>query len=216
MHVATGTVMHQVFTFEEPSARQRLVRIILLSVLIPFYIYHCMADEFAVHGILFLTMISLVIWKTRLMIRERITDPTDKSRLSSLATIGMICAALGYGLWNIDVHFCPTLIKWKQKVGMPWAIVLELHGWWHILTAVAAYTFMAIIEFLTCAEHGPEARSLRGKGFAWPATAILGELAGAARDVKVKISGNASSSQSNGRITANGANGSVTSRTKGE
>jgi dihydroceramidase len=32
---------------------------------------------------------------------------------------------------------------------MPWSFLLELHGWWHILTAAGAYTFMAMVEGLT-------------------------------------------------------------------
>lgn len=32
---------------------------------------------------------------------------------------------------------------------MPWGFLLELHGWWHILTAVGAQTFMIMIDVLT-------------------------------------------------------------------
>jgi dihydroceramidase len=55
---------------------------------------------------------------------------------------------------------------------MPWGIVLELHGWWHILTSISAYTFMSMIEFLTC----PEDVDTHGVGFAWPAKVVLGDL----------------------------------------
>ena len=55
---------------------------------------------------------------------------------------------------------------------MPLGILLELHGWWHILTAIAAYSFIAQIEFLT----GPENEESRGLGFAWPAKAVLEDI----------------------------------------
>lgn len=37
----------------------------------------------------------------------------------------------------------------KRSIGMPWGFLLEFHGWWHILTAVGAYTFIAMVEKLT-------------------------------------------------------------------
>lgn len=58
-------------------------------------------------------------------------------------------------------------------MGQPWGIVLELHGWWHLGTAVAAYTFMALIEFLTAPEHLDGAY---GQGFAWPAKNVLKDI----------------------------------------
>lgn len=55
---------------------------------------------------------------------------------------------------------------------MPLAVLLELHGWWHILTAIAAYAFMAMVEFLTCPEHDES----HGIGFAWPAAGVLSDI----------------------------------------
>lgn len=47
-----------------------------------------------------------------------------------------------------------------------------MHGWWHILTAISSYTFMAMVEFLTCPEHDES----HGVGFAWPAKGVLEDL----------------------------------------
>ncbi|KAK4569517.1 hypothetical protein LTR86_003280 [Recurvomyces mirabilis] len=181
MHVATGTVMHQLFTFKQPPERKRLVRAGLLGVLVPFYVYHCLADEFTVHVLLFLSMVFTVIWKTRKEIQIHIIRPEDRRKLTKLTTFGSFCAVFAYVLWNIDVNCCPTLTRWKHRVGMPWAVALEFHGWWHVLTAVASYAFMAIIEFLTFPEDlDDKNRSARGIGFAWPATIVMQELGGVA------------------------------------
>lgn len=60
-------------------------------------------------------------------------------------------------------------------VGMPWGYVTELHGVWHILTGIGAYTYIALIEFLTWNE--PEMVALeRGKTvFAWPVSTLLAQ-----------------------------------------
>lgn len=55
----------------------------------------------------------------------------------------------GYVLWQIDFRYCAQLTQLKRAVGMPWSFVFEFHGWWHILTAVGAYSFMALVESLT-------------------------------------------------------------------
>lgn len=79
----------------------------------------------------------------------------------------------------MDQHLCGGLTRVRRAVGQPWGWALELHGWWHVLTAVGAYTFMALVEVLTTEEEGD-----RGRGrvpFAWPVDAYLGR-----RDGEVK------------------------------
>lgn len=180
MHVAIGTVLHQVFTFQQPRERQRLVRIVLLSILLPFYIYHCLADEFAVHVLLFLGMVLTVVGKTSQLVKQRIKDAGKRRRLSALTSLATFCAFAAYALWNVDVHLCSSLTQVKRRWGYPWGVLLELHGWWHVLTAGASYTFLAVIEVLTTAgEEGLEGRG----GFAWPAGEVLEELAGSVGDI---------------------------------
>jgi dihydroceramidase len=173
MHLAIGTVMHRVFTFEQPLATQRKVTALILGVLVPFFIYHCVADEFVLHVILFLGMVILITWKTRSIISARVPSEADRRKLANLVHFGSFCAALAYGLWNIDVNFCGTLTRWKHALGMPWGIALEFHGYWHILTSITAYNSMAIIEYLTSQSD----ESAQGVGFAWPSRQVLRDIA---------------------------------------
>jgi hypothetical protein len=32
---------------------------------------------------------------------------------------------------------------------MPWGFLLEMHAWWHLLTAIGAYVFMIMVDSLT-------------------------------------------------------------------
>jgi hypothetical protein len=36
----------------------------------------------------------------------------------------------GYILWNIDNQFCNNLRSIRDSIGLPWAWLLELHGWY--------------------------------------------------------------------------------------
>ena len=172
MHLAIGTILHQIFTFQQPPAIQRRNTTIILGILVPFVIYHCLADEFALHVILFLSMTVLVIWKTNRIISAQVHEEIQRKKIKALATSGAATAGIAYALWNIDVHLCSTLTSWKQQLGWPWSAFLELHGYWHILTAISSYTFMALIEFLTCMTND----ETDGVGFIWPAKAVLQEL----------------------------------------
>jgi len=52
----------------------------------------------------------------------------------------------GYILWNIDLEYCVELRELRNRVGLPWAWLLELHGWWHLLTAFSASQCMDIVR----------------------------------------------------------------------
>ncbi|KAF5234592.1 hypothetical protein FANTH_12089 [Fusarium anthophilum] len=52
----------------------------------------------------------------------------------------------GYFIWNLDLEFCAELRNFRQRIGLPWAWLLEFHGWWHILTALGASQFMNVVR----------------------------------------------------------------------
>ena len=80
----------------------------------------------------------------------------------------------GYFLWNIDFHLCSYVTAFKRSIGLPWGFLLELHGWWHILTGIGAYVGMALVEYLVTIEEGKIGRI--EEGFVWPVKAVLRDL----------------------------------------
>lgn len=48
----------------------------------------------------------------------------------------------GFAIWTLDNEFCGTLRRWRREVGLPWGIVLEGHGWWHLMTGIGAYFYI--------------------------------------------------------------------------
>lgn len=87
----------------------------------------------------------------------------------------------------MDNAICTSLTSAKRSIGLPWAFIFELHGWWHILTGIGAYicispfyflcwtlntnrrAVIALVEYLTSEEAGEPL----GRGLAWPATWIV-------------------------------------------
>ncbi|KAL3480600.1 alkaline phytoceramidase [Aspergillus californicus] len=48
----------------------------------------------------------------------------------------------GFAIWGLDNHFCSTIRVWRREIGLPWGILLEGHGWWHIMTGTGAYHYI--------------------------------------------------------------------------
>ncbi|KXS98207.1 hypothetical protein AC578_289 [Pseudocercospora eumusae] len=179
MYGAMGSCLLQVFTFKEPPSIQRRNVAIILGVIIPFIIYHCLTDEFILHVILFFALSITVSRRTRHIIKSEIRDEEQKRKLRFLIKIASCFGFGSFGIWIIDNLCCALLTSAKKAVGYPWSILLEFHGWWHIGTAISSYSFMALIEFLT----NPEEGKTKSLGFAWPAKVVLQDLlpAGAAK-----------------------------------
>jgi dihydroceramidase len=179
MLIATIPVLHRVYTFEKSLKITVSSGIALLLLLVAFSTWHCVTDEIAGHNVLFGTslrydtastasvfdsaagtMICLVGFQTRSIVKARVADPlvrsevgrlvnraTSKHHFFCLATshfgigklIKVVVFGTGYGIWIIDNIFCGFLTQTKRSIGMPWSFLLELHGWWHIFTGVGAY-----------------------------------------------------------------------------
>ncbi|MCJ1292240.1 hypothetical protein MMC34_003790 [Xylographa carneopallida] len=48
----------------------------------------------------------------------------------------------GFAIWNMDNVYCSTLRTWRRDIGLPWGILLEGHGWWHLMTGIGAYYYI--------------------------------------------------------------------------
>jgi dihydroceramidase len=58
----------------------------------------------------------------------------------------LVLLIVGYALWNVDLEFCAQLREFREWLGLPWAWIFEFHGWWHVLTAIAADILMDILR----------------------------------------------------------------------
>ncbi|OBW64702.1 MAG: Elongation factor G, mitochondrial [Aureobasidium pullulans] len=147
MIVATSIVLQRAMTYQKTPTFINWFSGLLLLAVITETTYHVMMDEQTVHELSFVSLIIAVAAKTRSLIKLRVQQPKDKKMLQKAVIFG--CFVFGYLLWQLDFIFCTELTAIKRVVGMPWGFLLEFHGWWHILTAVGAHTFMIMIDVLT-------------------------------------------------------------------
>lgn len=56
--------------------------------------------------------------------------------------------AFAYFIWHVDLERCGVLREWRAAIGLPFAWLLELHGWWHVLTALGASLYIRLLRDL--------------------------------------------------------------------
>ncbi|KAK6433756.1 hypothetical protein LTR95_010064 [Oleoguttula sp. CCFEE 5521] len=161
MQVATALVVHRAMSCGRGASHARILAAGLASLLVLETAYHAINDEQTVHDLTFVMQIAVVAFKTRSLIKSRVTTAREKLMLQRLTVLGAACFGIGYLLWQLDFIYCGALNATKRQWGLPWGFLLEFHGWWHVLTAIGAFVFISIIDLTQ------ELVDLSGAPFAW-------------------------------------------------
>jgi dihydroceramidase len=48
----------------------------------------------------------------------------------------------GFAIWGFDRVACTQLRIARRKIGLPYGLLLEGHGWWHLMTGIGAYCYI--------------------------------------------------------------------------
>jgi dihydroceramidase len=110
--------------------------------------FYVASGNLLVHLAMFVGMLLLIGLRTAYLITREEVSAVDRGKY--WRTFGRVCAslALGFVLWNIDLKWCHELRSVRSAIGLPWAWLLELHGWWHVLTAVGGALHMNLAREL--------------------------------------------------------------------
>ncbi|KAF2761599.1 alkaline phytoceramidase [Pseudovirgaria hyperparasitica] len=74
--------------------------------------------------------------------RRDVRDRDILIRMWAMVGYGLFIFLLGFAIWNLDNEFCSTIRSWRHEIGLPWGILLEGHGWWHLMTGTGAYFYI--------------------------------------------------------------------------
>lgn len=112
-----------------------------------------------VHLVLFVGLLTALWPRVLHMIKKQSRERKEKQstkgadevakRLMRHFQLGVFYFFLGFGLWLIDGRFCYGLRDTRSIIGLPLGWFLELHGWWHLLTALGAGQFVWVARELT-------------------------------------------------------------------
>ncbi|KAL1964662.1 hypothetical protein VTN77DRAFT_6688 [Rasamsonia byssochlamydoides] len=77
--------------------------------------------------------------------RQQFENERDLKTLGTMwfmVVYGLTMFLGGFFIWSLDNKFCTTLRGWRRKIGLPWGLFLEGHGWWHLMTGIGAYLYI--------------------------------------------------------------------------
>lgn len=83
---------------------------------------------------------SKIIESEELRIDERDADIIKQMWI--MVAFGLAIFLGGFGIWAVDNKYCSKLRQWRHELGLPWGILLEGHGWWHLMTGYGAYFYI--------------------------------------------------------------------------
>lgn len=145
-----------------PVAAFIAIGLVALCIFITAY-YHYLQDP-TFHQTAYALLTAVVLLRAMFLMETRLRPakmtPEDEVRLPqearakrardsrlvrtmwTMAGSGLTIFLGGFALWNLDNFCCSSLRTWRRRVGLPWGILLEGHGWWHLMTGVGAYTYI--------------------------------------------------------------------------
>ena len=124
-----------------------------VAAFITLYYYYLQDPAFHQNAYTVLTTIVLVraMWLMETLLRPEIRErerrrgtSNDKTlrTMWTMVAFGITVFLSGYGIWTMDIKYCSWLRSTRRELGLPWGILLEGHGWWHLMTGYGAYFYI--------------------------------------------------------------------------
>jgi dihydroceramidase len=116
--------------------------LVLLAGSITF-IYHHLQDP-VFHQTAYAILTAVVLFRSWYLMESRLRKPDPQSvrTMWSMTRYGLTFFLGGFAVWNLDNAYCGELRRWRRSVGLPWGVLAEGHGWWHLLTGWGAYYYI--------------------------------------------------------------------------
>ena len=146
MLVLTWSMLQATLTMRQSPAKARGISIVLGLCYVGFAVFYVQSPSILYQVVMFVAGVVLIVLRMLyLFYWMQPALPSEKSRAWNVRSWKALSLCLaGYVLWNIDLEYCAELRAIRHRVGLPWAWLLELHGWWHIMTAIGAAQFMNV------------------------------------------------------------------------
>jgi dihydroceramidase len=143
-----ASLTQRLYCHGQTAYKVRLTIVLIYSGTAAMSAIYVRSGNMLLHTYMFAAMLTLIWPRTLYLIRSQ-TGVTEQNR-KRWGRFGLAVGylVLGFVLWNIDLVYCQQLRDLRVRIGLPWAWLLELHGWWHVLTALGAATYMELIRDL--------------------------------------------------------------------
>ncbi|KII95372.1 hypothetical protein PLICRDRAFT_34220 [Plicaturopsis crispa FD-325 SS-3] len=111
-----------------------------IAVAVAFCVMDFVMDNPVYHDIGFGTLVAAAIARVVYLLKTQVPpDSSARTDAPALFYKGVSMFILGFVIWNLDIFLCDAMLPLKEKLGLPWAYVLEGHAYWHVLTAFGGF-----------------------------------------------------------------------------
>jgi len=134
------SLLQGIFTVRRSSAYDRFINICLATLIPLFSAFYVWTGKIIYHASAFAGIMVLITVRGHYLFHWR-KPGFPEAKCNGWRIRGrnaLIILLVAYAIWNVDLEYCAQLRKIREQIGLPWAWLLELHGWWHVLTAVSA------------------------------------------------------------------------------
>ncbi|KAL3422831.1 alkaline phytoceramidase [Phlyctema vagabunda] len=184
MLIATFIVFYRLLCFAQQRFSPSFLFVGLCALMAVVVVAQVITGESTVQQIVFTFMVYW-LWHICFKLIGKVDDLVLGRKMRLMAISGIALFISGHACWATDFHACNGLRQMRRTVGMPWAALLELHGWWHILTGIGVYIFMSLVECLRIAKSTKENDDLTvSSAGIWPFMVYLEKIS--SRDSRSK------------------------------
>jgi dihydroceramidase len=160
MIYSTCLMCHATFSYARSRIFSTILAFALVSlaVFITLYYHYLQDPEF--HQLAYAILTAVVIFRSMYMMEWHLrpafkrNDQITKSRgkksrskdgkqqgnqvldeqilkeMWKMVAVGLSIFLGGFAVWTLDNQYCSSLRAWRRRVGLPWGIISEGHGWW--------------------------------------------------------------------------------------
>ncbi|KAH8775840.1 alkaline ceramidase [Hyaloscypha finlandica] len=94
-----------------------------------------------------------------------------------MVALGLSIFLGGFGIWALDNQYCSSIRRWRHQVGLPWGILLEGHGWWHLMTGIGSYFYIVWAIWLRhCLNERQDEYVLKWPSMLWSIPEVVPRL----------------------------------------
>jgi dihydroceramidase len=143
-----AAIIYELYTFDIPPTARMAFGFTLTTVLGVISAIHYSLNKLWLHNWTFILLVTAIWPRVLYLIRTRLKGETKREAVRNFR-FGGICFLMGFVVWLIDGAACGWLRQTRANIGLPWGFLLELHGWWHILTSIGAGNAIWATKMLT-------------------------------------------------------------------
>lgn len=152
MIYATCIIGYATFSYARGRTFSLVVGVSLFSLALFITVVYYVTKDPVFHQVSYAALTSAIVFRAMYIMEYKLrpalqTRSPDKAaaimtNMWKLCFSGVALFLVGFSIWNIDNIYCVHLRSWREILLLPWAVVLEGHGWWHLFTGLGAYYFI--------------------------------------------------------------------------